>query len=44
MRDFIIQLLGKGASIVNDPESDLVIFVAEVIGMGEIDSAKRLSN
>ncbi len=44
MRDLIIQILGKGASIVDDPEPDLVIFVAKVIGVGEIDFAKRLAN
>lgn len=40
MRDIVIQLRGKCASIVHDPEPNLVGFQTEVIGVAKVDPAK----
>lgn len=44
MRYLLVQLSRESASVVDDPEPNLVILLAEVIGVREIDLAKRFSN
>jgi hypothetical protein len=40
MRDSIVQLFGKGTTIVDDPQPNLVIFRAKVVRVGKVDLAE----